>query len=127
MNVVDSSGWLEYLIDEANADFFAPPIEDEANLAVPTICIYEVFKRVLLEFGEERALDAAGVMSRGTIVALDRQDAIDAARLSAQLKLSMADSLILATAQAYDATLWTQDAHFKDLPGVRYIEKSPLP
>lgn len=125
MNVVDSSGWLEYLTDGANADFFAPPIEDEANLATPTICIYEVFKRVLLEYGEERALDAAGIMSRGTIVELHKQDVIEAARLSAQLKLAMADSILLATARAYEATLWTQDAHFKDIEGARYIEKQP--
>lgn len=123
MNVVDSSGWLEYLIDGANADFFALPIKDEANLATPTICIYEVFKRALLELGEERALDAAGILSRGSVVELNRQEAIEAARLSVQLKLAMADSIILATARAYEATLWTQDAHFKDIEGVRYIEK----
>lgn len=123
MNVVDSSGWLEYLIDGENADFFAQPIEDEANLVTPTICFYEVFKRVLLEFGEERALDAIGSMSRGVIVELNRQDAIEAARLSVQQKLAMADSLILATARVYEATLWTQDAHFKDIEDVRYIEK----
>jgi len=125
MNVVDSSGWLEYLTDNANADFFVLPIEDEANLLTPTICMYEVFKRVLLVFGEERAMDAMGVMSRGEIVDLNRQAAIEAARLSVQLKLSMADSIILATAQAYEATLWTQDAHFKDIEGVRFIEKTP--
>jgi predicted nucleic acid-binding protein len=123
MNVVDSSGWVEYLIDGPNADFFAPPIEDEANLATPTICIYEVFKRVLSELGEERALDAAGILTRGTVVELNQQDAIEAARLSYHLKLSMADSIILATARAHDALLWTQDAHFKDIEGVRYIEK----
>ena len=125
MNVIDSSGWLEYLVDGANADFFAGSIEDEANLATPTICMYEVFKRVLIEFGEERALDAVGLMSRGLIVDLNRQDAVEAARISAQLKLAMADSIILATAQAFEATLWTQDAHFKDIEGVRYIERNP--
>ena len=123
MNVVDSSGWLEYLIDGANADFFALPIEDEENLATPTICIYVVFKRVLLELGEERALDAVGILSRGTVVELNQQDAIEAARLSIQLKLAMADSIILATARAFQATLWTQDAHFKDIEGVKYIQK----
>ncbi|MEW5872043.1 MAG: type II toxin-antitoxin system VapC family toxin [Chloroflexota bacterium] len=125
MNIVDSSGWVEYLTDGANADFFAPSVEDEANLATPTICIYEVFKRVLLEFSEERALEAAGIMSRGMVLELHRQEAIEAARLSAKLKLAMADSIILATARAYNATLWTQEAHFKDIDGVRYIEKKP--
>ena len=125
MNVVDSSGWLEYLMDGANADFFARPIEDEDNLVTPTICLYEVFKRVLLEFGEERALGAIGSMSGGEIVDLNKQIAIDAAVLSADLKLAMADSLILATARSCGATLWTQDAHFKDIEGVQFIEKKP--
>lgn len=123
MNVVDSSGWLEYLSDGANADIFAPLIEDEENLVTPTICIYEVFKRVLGELGEERALDAVGTLLRGNVVELSQQEAIEAARLSVQCKLAMADSIILATARAYQATLWTQDAHFKDIEGVRYIEK----
>ena len=123
MNVVDSSGWLEYLIDGKNADFFAPLILDSDHLVTPAICIYEVCKRVLQQFGEERALDIVGSMDNGLIVDINRQIAIDAALLSNSLKLAMADSLILATARAYDATLWTQDAHFKDVAGVRYIEK----
>ena len=123
MNVVDSSGWLEYLSDGVNADFFAPPIEDEENLVTPTICIYEVFKRVLGELGEERALDAVGTLLRGNVVELSQQEAIEAARLSVQYKLAMADSIILATARTFQATLWTQDAHFKEIEGVRYIEK----
>ena len=123
MNVVDSSGWLEYLTDGVKADFFALPIEDEENLVTPTICMYEVFKRVLQAIGEERAVDAMGIMSRGKIVELNRQTAIEAAHLSITLKLSMADSIILATASANDATLWTQDAHFKDIEGVQYVEK----
>ena len=127
MNLIDSSGWIEYVTDEENADFFDPPINDPENLLVPTICLYEVFKRVLREYGEERALDAAGLLSLGQIVDLDRQTAIIAARISTELKLAMADSIILATAHAYDATLWTQDEHFKDMDGVKYIEKKTTP
>jgi toxin FitB len=123
MNIVDSSGWIEYVADDANASFFEPPIIDSENLLVPTICLYEVFKRVLQEFGEERALDAMGIMSLGTIIDLDRQIAIHAAQISNELKLAMADSIILASARAHDATLWTQDEHFKDIVGVRYKEK----
>jgi predicted nucleic acid-binding protein len=123
MNIVDSSGWIEYIADDANANFFEPPIVDTENLLVPTICLYEVFKRVLQEFGEERALDAMGIMSLGTILDLDRQIAIQAAQISADLKLAMADSIILATARSYDATLWTQDEHFKGVEGVRFKEK----
>ena len=70
MNVVDLSGWIEYASDEENADFFEHPINDRDNLLVPTVCIYEVFKRVLREFGEERALEVIGQMSLGEIVEL---------------------------------------------------------
>lgn len=87
---------------------------------------YEVFKRVLTQFGEERALDAVGSMGVGEIVDLTRQIAIGAALLSTDLKLAMADSIILATARAHAATLWTQDEHyFMGISGVRFIEKKP--
>jgi len=125
MNIVDSSGWVEYLIDGVNANFFAEAIQDTEKLITPTICIYEVFKRVFLEFGEDRALDAIGIMSVSQVVDLDRQIAIEAARISLESKLAMADSIILATTRAHDAKLWTQDVHFAGLDGVQYIEKAP--
>ena len=125
MHIVDSSGWIEYIADDTNANFFEPSIIDSVNLLVPTICLYEVFKRVLQEFGEERALDAMGIMSLGTILDLDGQIAIHAAQISNELKLAMADSMILATARAYDATLWTQDEHFEGIEGVKYKPKKP--
>lgn len=123
MNLVDSSGWIEYFINSANADLFASPIQDTENLIVPTICIYEVFKRVLLKLGDDRALKTIGQMSLGTVVDLDRNIAMQAAQISLEIKLAMVDSIIFATARTYHATLWTQDEHFKDLEGVRYIEK----
>jgi toxin FitB len=123
MNVVDSSGWVEYLTKGKNGPIFLPIIRDTQNLVVPTIAFYEVFKRVASQLGTETALEITGVMSLGQEAQLDRNIAIDAAQISAELKLAMADSIILATARAYDATLWTQDAHFKDIEGVRYIEK----
>lgn len=123
MNVVDSSGWLEYFADGPNADFFAPAIEDAAELVVPTISLYEVFKRALLHKGEDEALQFVASMMQGNVIDLDTTIALNAARISASMKLPMADSVILATAQAYDATLWAQDSHFKDVVGVQYIEK----
>ena len=123
MNVVDSSGWVEYFTKGPNAKLFIPPVQDLENLLIPSICIYEVFKRLALDMGEENALQAVGIMSYGRVIELDRKIAIDAAQLSLELKLAMADSIILATAREYDATLWTQDAHFKGMPGVKYIEK----
>ena len=123
MNVVDSSGWLEYFDGGQNANFFAPPIQDIEHLIVPAICIYEVFKRVLMQRNEQDALRAIGVMSLGTVVDIDRQLAINAAQISLELKLAMADSLILATTRAHKATLWTQDEHFNELDGVKFIQK----
>jgi predicted nucleic acid-binding protein len=123
MNVVDSSGWLEYLADGPNADFFKTPIRDETQLIIPTICLYEVFKVTLSREGKDKAIRVAGNMSFGRIVDLDRETALAAAQLSLQQKLAMADSIILATAQALDAILWTQDEHFKDISGVKFIEK----
>ena len=123
MNVVDSSGWVEYFTRGSNAGFFIPPVQDLENLLVPTICIYEVFKRLILETGQENALQAVGIMSLGSIVDLDRKIAVDAAQLSINLKLAMADSIILATAREHEAVLWTQDAHFKSIEGIKYIEK----
>jgi toxin FitB len=123
MNVVDSSGWLEYFIDGENAAFFAPAIEDTKNVFVPTICFFEVFKRVLVEKNRDDALEAAALMKDGHVVDLDESLALVAAELSYELKLPMADSIILATTRAHNATLWTQDAHFKGIEGVQYIEK----
>ena len=110
MNVVDSCGWLEYFADGPNADFFAPAIEDVEGLIVPTISIYEVFKRVLQQRNEGDALQAIAVLTQGQVVEIDTTLAIDAARVSIERKLPLADSIILAAAQAYNAALWTQDA-----------------
>jgi predicted nucleic acid-binding protein len=123
MNVVDSAGWLEYFIGGENADFFAKAIETPESVVVPTISLYEVFKRVLIEKNRTDALEAVALMKAGQVVALDDNLALVAAELSSELKLPMADSIILATARAWDATLWTQDAHFEGIEGVRYIEK----
>ena len=123
MNIVDSSGWLEYLGDGPNAAFFEPPLLDVANLLVPTITILEVFKRLHQQRGEADALRGAARMVHGKVVDLGPDLAIAAARIGLDLKLPLADSVILAAARAHKAVLWTQDAHFKGLPDVRYVEK----
>ncbi len=110
MNVVDSSGWLEYFADESNANFFAPAIEAVSKLIVPSVSLYEVFRRILQQKTEDEALRAVALMMQGSVVDLTPSIALSAAVVSLELKLPMADSLMLATAQAYDATLWTQDA-----------------
>lgn len=124
MNVVDSSGWLEYFADDPNADFFAPAIENVEELIVPTLSIYEVFKRVHQQRGEGDALQAVAMMEQGQVIELDTTLALSGAKISLALKLPMADSLILATARAYGATLWTQDADFEKIDGVQYRKKS---
>ena len=120
MNVVDSSAWLEYFADGANASFFAGPIEDIEALVVPTISIFEVFKRVLQQRGESAALQAMAAMQQGTVAELGAELAVRAAALSVDMKLPLADSIILATARRYSAELWTQDADFEGIERVRY-------
>jgi predicted nucleic acid-binding protein len=124
MNVVDSSGWLEYFINGPNAAFFAPIIEKAAaEVLVPTISLFEVFKRVLVERNRDDALEAIALMKEGRVVDLDDNLALSAAEISYEMQLPLADSIILATARANEAVLWTQDAHFKGVEGVKYIEK----
>lgn len=123
MNVVDSSGWLEFFADGPNAEFFAPAIKNIGELLVPTISIYEVFKRVLQQVDEEHALEAVALMMAGRQVPLDVTVALAAAKLSDELKLPMADSIMLATAQLNAAILWTQDADFAAIDGVMYTPK----
>ena len=121
MNLVDSSGWLEYFADGKNADFFAPAIENCDDLLVPAICVYEVFKRIHQQQGVGAAETRMADLYKGRLVDVTAPLAIRAAILSDMLKLPMADSLILAVAREYEATLWTQDEHFKDIEGVKYI------
>lgn len=123
MNLVDSCGWLEYFGKGVQGKQFAPAILYTSELLVPTICIYEVFKSIIQQRGEEEALMAVGWMTLGQVVDLNQDTAIHAATLSIEHRLSVTDSIILAAAQMNHATLWTQDEHFKGLAGVNYIEK----
>ena len=123
MNVVDSSAWLEFFADGPHAGEFALPLADRASLIVPTITIYEVFKVVCRQRGEDAALQAAALMQQGRPVELSPSLAMIAARMSLELALPMADSIILATTRLHDAILWTQDEHFRNLPGVQYFPK----
>ncbi len=125
MNVVDSSAWLEYFANGPNASFFAEPIEDIETLVVPTLILFEVFKRVLQQRDESTALEVAAVMQQGTVVELEATIALNAARLSVELGLPLADSVILATARQFGAELWTQDADFDGIDGVRYRKRIP--
>jgi predicted nucleic acid-binding protein len=124
VNVVDSCGWLEYFADGANADFFAAAIEATDDLLVPSLTLFEVFKRILQQRTEADALRAAALMRQGRVIDLSDTLALGAARLSAELKLPLADSVILHTARAHGAQLWTQDAHFESPSGVAFVCKT---
>ncbi len=123
MNIIDSSGWLEHFSDGPNADIFSEPISDTSNLIVPVITVYEVFKVALRETDEQTALHVSAAMHKGKIIDVNSTLSMEAARLSLNHSLPMADSLIYATAITFQCTLWTQDIDFKNLPGVRYIPK----
>ncbi|MFH1708645.1 MAG: type II toxin-antitoxin system VapC family toxin [Planctomycetota bacterium] len=123
MNLVDSCGWLEYFADGPNAGFFAPTIEAPEQLLVPTLCVLEVFKSLCRQRDENAALKAAAIMAQGLSADLDQATALAAARLGAELKLPLANSVILATARRFGAVLWTQDADFKGMTGVKYTPK----
>jgi predicted nucleic acid-binding protein len=123
MNVIDSSGWLEYFADGPNAEFFASVIEKTDELLVPSLSLYEVFKRVLQQRDEGEALRAVAFMQQGSVIDLDSRIALSAAKISVKLGLPMADSMMLATASQHEATFWTQDADFEDMEGVRYCKK----
>ncbi len=124
MNLVDSSGWLEYLADGKNAKYFAPVIENTDELIVSVISIYEVYKKILTEKDENTAIQVAALMQQARVVDVTPSLAIEAAKLSHEFKIPTADSLIYATAKLNDSIVWTQDTDFKNLDGVKYFKKS---
>jgi toxin FitB len=121
MNIIDTSGWLEYFSDGPNAKHYLPPLNDTSSLIVPVITIYEVFKVVLRESAENEALQAVAAMQKGKIIDLNAKLALDASKLSLQHNLPMADSIILATARAHNCVIWTQDSDFQNIEGVNYF------
>jgi len=120
MNIVDSSGWLEYFAEGENADFFC---SRHKNLIVPTVTVNEVFKRILLVHGLDMAQLRIADLYKGQQVDLTTSLALSAARLSVEFHLPMANRFILVTALSYEAVFWTQDKHLRDIPGVKFIAK----
>lgn len=120
MNVVDSSGWIEYFTGGAGASFFAPAIEKVDSLIVPAIVINEVMRKALRDAGESAAQTVLTAMRQGRIVPLDEALAVSAARLGLAHRLPLADAIVLATTRAASAILWTQDKDFEGLFRVRY-------
>lgn len=125
MNVVDSSAWLSYFADDANAGIFSNPIEETDKLIVPSITLVEVFKCLLRQSEKMLALEAIAHMQQGRVIALDDILAVKAAHYGIEYKLPLADSIIYATGREFGALIWTQDADFEQLEGVRYYKKNP--
>lgn len=123
MNVVDTSGWLEYFSGGDNAKDFSAPIKETKKLIVPTICLYEISKIILRESDENHLLQVLAAIQKGQVADLTPTISTAAAKISLKYKLPMADSIIYATAAKFNATVWTQDIDFKSLPNVNYIPK----
>ncbi len=123
MNLVDSSGWLEYFADGKNAVHFAPVVSNTEKLIVSAINIYEVYKKVISERDEDSALQAVAMMQQAKVIEVTASIAVQASKVSYIFKLPLADCLIYVTARDHNATIWTQDADFKDLEGVQYFKK----
>jgi len=124
LKVIDSYGWIEYFSDGPLAKKYASYIEDanENDAVTPTVVVYEVYKRLKKERGEQIALEAYAQITRTRIVELDEQSALKAADMSLERGLAMADAIVYSTARAYSAQLITSDKDLKDLPGIRFIE-----
>jgi predicted nucleic acid-binding protein len=123
VNIVDSSLWLEYFAGNTVGTQVSAIIKDVDSLYVPTITIYEVFKKLLYEKTETDALIATAHMMQGTIIDLNIELSLLAAKISKNYQIPMADSIVYATNQKYNCTLWTQDKHFAGLESVQYFEK----
>lgn len=124
MKLVDSYGWIEYFSDGPMAKKYAPYIEDvnENNTVTPTVVVYEVYKRLKKEKGEQVALEAYAQITRSKLVPLDEDLALRAADISLKTGLAMADSIIYTTARVYSAEIVTSDRDLKGLDGIRFIE-----
>ena len=123
MNVVDSSGWIEYFAGGPNVGYFREPIEDAPALLVPSLGLFEVYRHMVRHRGREEALSVVAAMRKGAVIDLDDRLALDAAELSIDTRLPLADSVMLATARSRGAELWTQDSDFEGLEDVRYFKK----
>lgn len=124
MHLIDSSAWLEFFAGSPLAKPYEKKIQGISHVLVPTIVLYEVFKKISFERGEAMALQLVAHMRQGIVVELDVELALSAAQLSLSHHIPMADSIILATAKKYQATVWTHDQDFKNIKGVRYMKKS---
>ncbi len=123
MTLVDSSGWLEFLVDGPLAQEYAEALLEPTEVLTPTVVLYEVYKWVRRERREETALLAAAQMSKTRVAALDRTIALTAADLALEHGLAMADAIVYATGRVRGVAVMTSDRDFEGLPGVSYLPK----
>ena len=123
MHVVDTCGWIEWLIDGKLAENFAPYLSDTEHLIVPALIQFELYKWTVRERDEAIALSVIGLTETCRVQVLDTRIALLAAELATQHALAMADAIIYATARAAGGMLYTSDAHFSGLPDVCYWAK----
>ena len=123
MNVVDSSGWVEYFQDSPRADFFAPAIERRSELLVPVVALYEVHKVLSRKVSADVVERFLNVMRLGRVLEITDLRAINASRAANLHGLAMADAMMYSMAQEFSATFWTQDVDYELLPDVRFFAK----
>jgi predicted nucleic acid-binding protein len=125
MIIIDSCGWIEFLVDGENAAEYEQYFQDSESIATPTIVIYEVYKKVLRERGEESAVIVAAQMDNTRVIELSERLSLLAAKLSIAHRLPMADAIVYATAKASECQVVTSDKHFVDLDDVIFIDPPP--
>ncbi len=123
MIVIDTSGWLEYFTGGPNSNIFSTAIKNNPKIIIPTIILYDLWKKISREKGEDKVIEVVAQLKRFDIISLDESLSISVAKISNEFKIPMADSIIYGTAKKYNATLWAQDPDFKDFENVKYIEK----
>lgn len=127
MNVVDSSGWIEFFLAGPNGPTFKPVIEQRDRLIVPVIALYEVHKILSRELPAVAVNQALDVMRLGRVIELTDRRVIAASTIAAQYKLAMADAVMYSMALEHKARFWTQDTDYDGLPSVQYCVNSPPP
>jgi predicted nucleic acid-binding protein len=123
MNIVDSSGWIEYLLDSDRADLFAQPIEQRQTLLVPVIVLFEVHKVLSRKVSNHAVKQCLDVMRLGRVLEITDARAVAAAGVASTNKLAMADAMMYSLALEFGATFWTQDVDYQGLPSVHFFAK----
>lgn len=123
MNVVDSSGWIEFFKAGPNGPVFKPVIEDRHQLLVPTIALFEVHKVLSRSLDDELVMQCLDVMRLGRVLDLTDRRAIAASKVARRHKLALADAAMYSMAREFEAQFWTQDIDYQGLPGVSFFPK----